>query len=488
MKRLYSAVLLTVLFLPCTYSYDFKVANANGVELAYTKLADSVSVAFTYDTPSYPNRNGFNYNSMNSVDTLQIPNSVEYNGRYYLVSSLYARSCSFMSPNIKSISIPASVQNIEYVVDKDIRAGRATFYNNQVEDISVNEDNSFFCSIDGLLYTKDKKTLIAYPTARVQDSIYLPEGIESIAGSALSSQSQVGLCNTRYIELPLSLRKISQYAIEVDSMQHIVVKDNVDTLTYLAIYSVNLTHVTLGKGVKEVGSSFIDSDAEAPVDVYCRATIPPTWNNEYNNTFLPRAILQNGHLYVPQKSMALYRQAEGWSQFQHILPIEPPIVTESNSATISWVQNFSATGYQWHLYSDEEHMQLVMTLTFDERGYLTNIILGDIAAAPNNRHMMNNTEDNDDTERRFAEYYSFTISSLNPATQYYFVRQSFHGDEVIDEEQGTFNTLPATPTNLEQANDEDTSRPTKSLHGGQVLIHRDGTDYDLKGRKMELRE
>ena len=123
-----------------------------------------------------------------------------------------------------------------------------------------------------------------------------------------------------------------------------------------------------------------------------------------------------------------------------------------------WVQNFSATGYVWTLYSDESHTDMVMSLTFNEKGYLTDIILGSLAPshvyeanAPMMRISAADGDDTGDSERRFAEYYSFTIKSLTPNTKYYYTRQTLADDEVIDEEQGSFATLPDTGTGTQQS-------------------------------------
>jgi sugar/nucleoside kinase (ribokinase family) len=42
---------------------------------------------------------------------------------------------------------------------------------------------------------------------------------------------------------------------------------------------------------------------------------------------------------------------------------------------VSWVQNFSATGYVWTLYTDEAKTQRFMSLAFDANGHLTHIDL-----------------------------------------------------------------------------------------------------------------
>ncbi|MBQ9339086.1 MAG: hypothetical protein IJS13_01990, partial [Paludibacteraceae bacterium] len=143
----------------------------------------------------------------------------------------------------------------------------------------------------------------------------------------------------------------------------------------------------------------------------------------------------------------------------------------------------------------EEHTELVMSLIFDERGYLTELILGTgmpSQAAEHNRALapQRSTESNDEedgNERRFAEYYSFTIRSLSPNRQYYYVRQSLAGEEVIDEEHGSFETLTDTETGLDGSivPYDERIHSDKQLREGQMLIIApDGKTYTPDGKGL----
>jgi len=142
---------------------------------------------------------------------------------------------------------------------------------------------------------------------------------------------------------------------------------------------------------------------------------------------------------------------------------------------VSWVQNFSATGYVWTLYTEEAHTQRFMTLTFDANGHLTGI---DLAANQAPAHMPAMYDEDGVEPANFAEYYSFTITGLAANTTYYFVRQSMNGTDVIDEETGTFETLPAaealeTPASATAAK--------KLLRNGIILIKQGSKTFTLQG-------
>ena len=460
-------LVLFVIFTPLTFAYDFKIANEDGVELCYNILADSISVELT--------KQGIKYDYL-TCDTLYIPEKVIYNNKEYTVIKLGESVFRNITPIVRTLIIPKTIKDIRYDgAGLTQQIGKMTFVENNLENIIVSEANPRFMSKDGLLYTHNGDTLIAYPTRNKRDTVLLDEGIIYIAPGAMELS-----LNVRHLELPLSLKKIGAFALaDMDSLRHLVIKDNVDTLNDRSIACYNLTRLTLGNGLKYV-ENFVETDSV--LQIYCRATTPPATRS--NNTSLFNHIPSESILYVPAKSISTYRNTAGWNNIQNILPIEPPIVETADGAIVSWVQNFSATGYVWHLYKDEAHTQLVMSLTFDSNGHLTHIDLGNLSAAPSRMQTMLNDDDDDEPQQRFAEYYSFTISSLQPNTTYYYSRQSLAGEEVIDEEQGSFKTLTDQSTRLDNAQ-QNNAKTTKDLRDGQLIITApSGKQYTPSGAEV----
>ena len=154
-------------------------------------------------------------------------------------------------------------------------------------------------------------------------------------------------------------------------------------------------------------------------------------------------------------------------------------MTGVDTASVSWVQNFSATGYVWTLYTDEAKTQRFMSLTFDANGHLTHI---DINSSHMPERMPALYNEDGEEEKRFAEYYSFTISGLSPETRYYYTRQSMNGTTVIDEETGSFKTLSNDPTGIK--NNGFSSEPQKIIKDGRVLI-RNGKTYTATGAEIK---
>ncbi len=53
-----------------------------------------------------------------------------------------------------------------------------------LESIKVDPENDSYCDIDGVLFTKDKKKLVAFPEGRLGDVYTVPEGTEIIGENA----------------------------------------------------------------------------------------------------------------------------------------------------------------------------------------------------------------------------------------------------------------------------------------------------------------
>ena len=195
----------------------------------------------------------------------------------------------------------------------------------------------------------------------------------------------------------------------------------------------------------------------------------------------------SSYLFVPRNSIKSYQTAAVWSICSNILPIEPPVVSTEEGVTISWVQSFSATGYVWYLYKDEAHTQLAMSLAFDKDGRLLEIVLN--SPAPQRVEAEDVEEGNNEAER-FAEYFSFTIKNLSANTNYYYLRQTLCQGEVIETEEGTFNTTPDTPTAIQDPTPslpamEAQDKVTKILQDGTIFLLRNGKRYGICGEEHQ---
>lgn len=337
----------------------------------------------------------------------------------------------------------------------------------RLQNWAVDNRNKTLLSVDGVLYSRDRDTLIAFPPLR-NGSFRVPQRVECITSYAFSF---IDLDTLTLPDKDIILKDFAIY--HARKMRAFRYSDFVARIEGNVISADSLEEITFGSGLEYIGGSMLPNTTVLK-KVTCRAVTPPaTGFNNFDNT-------ERMALHVPRNSIKLYHQARGWKNFYTIEPIEPPVIAGIDTAEISWVSNAEATSYTLTIYTDEAKTQRFMSLTFDANGHLTHIDL-------NSGHMPARMpalyHEDGEEEKRFAEYYSFTISGLSPETKYYYTRQSMKGTEVIDEETGSFETQSNEPTGIK--NNGLSSEPQKMIKDGRVLIRNGKETYGLMGDCVE---
>lgn len=103
----------------------------------------------------------------------------------YLVTNL-ARQLFYSRAGITSVSIPASVTYFGSNVE-DNMWDYVFSYCYDLTSISVDENNPVFCSVDGVLYSKDRSILINYPCAKPDQEYQVPATVENLCCTSFAS-------------------------------------------------------------------------------------------------------------------------------------------------------------------------------------------------------------------------------------------------------------------------------------------------------------
>lgn len=134
------------------------------------------------------------------------------------ISSIGAHAFSYCS-SLKKIEFPASLTEIE---------GELFYDCNNLESIFVDFDNPKFLSVNGVLYTKDHKKIVAYPNAKGKDYKII-EGTEYIEN--FTFKSCVDLENLR---LPQSIRVIGDNVFYgCDRLKNVIIPDGLKKIGIL---------------------------------------------------------------------------------------------------------------------------------------------------------------------------------------------------------------------------------------------------------------
>ena len=140
---------------------------------------------------------------------------------------------------VRSVTIPRKVEdipkNLFYIFDK-------------AESFNVDEKSPNFKSIDGVLFSKDGKRLIAYPAAK-QGSLYtVPEGVETIGERAFAN-----CISLQAINLPDSIRRIERYSFSGSGLKQFVQPKNQKRICAGTFeFCLDLDTVKLKEGLKVI--------------------------------------------------------------------------------------------------------------------------------------------------------------------------------------------------------------------------------------------
>ena len=194
-----------------------------------------------------------------SLTSIEIPSSVTSIGSeaFYYCSSLTSINIPEGVTNIgsrvfcgcsslTSIEIPSSVTSI----------GDGAFSEcSSLTSISVDENNKNYSSENGVLFNKEKTSLICYPTGKKDTTYKIPSRVTSIGDCAFE-----GCSSLTSIEIPEGVTSIGSYAFSgCSSLTSIEIPEGV---TIIGIYAFSgcssLTSINIPEGITSIrGSAFI---------------------------------------------------------------------------------------------------------------------------------------------------------------------------------------------------------------------------------------
>ncbi len=180
-----------------------------------------------------------------SLTDITIPNSVTSIGEY-----------AFMGcEGLTDVTIPSGVTNIGNFAFNDCYG---------LVSITVDNQNKYYCSIDGNLFDKSKKTLIQYAAGK-QDSQYtIPNGVTRIEETAFERCKS--LIN---VTIPDSVTDIGNSAfIGCEGLTSVTIPNGVTIIGNKLFASCSsLTSVTMSNGVTDIGDNAFDG-CDSLTDVY----------------------------------------------------------------------------------------------------------------------------------------------------------------------------------------------------------------------------
>ncbi|GHU39933.1 hypothetical protein FACS1894190_06130 [Spirochaetia bacterium] len=181
-----------------------------------------------------------------SLTSITIPNSVTSIG-----------GSAFDWAGLTSVNIPDSVTTV----------GNGFEQCDALTSITVDSGNSYYKSIDGVLFNKTDTTLIRYPSAKTGSTYTIPNSVTSISGYAFSRCTSLtsvtipdsvtsidysafsGCYGLTSVTIPNSVTTIGTTAFRSCSLTSIIIPNSVTSIGIGAFEGTSLTSVTIGSGV-----------------------------------------------------------------------------------------------------------------------------------------------------------------------------------------------------------------------------------------------
>jgi len=230
----------------------------------------------------------------------------------------------------------------------------------RIKEFSISENNSCYATIDGVLFSKDKATLIHYPCKKTTTSYVIPNGVISIGKCAFcrcteiesitmpNSVTEIGWCAFCGCEklnaitigngvtsigcnafegcTGLTSVTISNSVISIGSgafcactgLTSITIPNSVESIGDGAFGCKQLTAIIIGNSVASIGWYAFCCCSELK-EIHSNNPIPPICEQEVVFSDIDKASCK---LYVPVGSYDAYSKAEGWKEFKSIIEID----------------------------------------------------------------------------------------------------------------------------------------------------------------------
>lgn len=194
-----------------------------------------------------------------NLKAIVIPNSVS------VIEHMAFWGCSSLS----NVKMPESLSIIEsnvfygcinlrdFIVEKNVKEIADNAFDNctSLQRYNVNSENTSFCSDNGILYTKDFKTLKRCPLALFSDILILPDEVDTIAPHAFD-----GCINIKQFKLPKTLTNIGISAFKNCKMASIELSNNITSIGYMSFWGCDeLQTFAFPEGIKNISGSILYS-------------------------------------------------------------------------------------------------------------------------------------------------------------------------------------------------------------------------------------
>ena len=188
------------------------------------------------------------------ITSIKLPDTVETIGDH----------CFGYCYNLTELALPKNLKNLD----------RTALSYAGISKLTISEENQYFKIVDGVLFSKDGKTLCYYPRYDEREEYTVPIGTEIIGDYSISSdylkkitlpEGLIKLGEGAFsgaifdsIKLPESLTEIGAYAFNSCYIKYLYIPKAVKKIGYYAFNYSQIEYITISKGVKEIENDIFD--------------------------------------------------------------------------------------------------------------------------------------------------------------------------------------------------------------------------------------
>ncbi len=187
--------------------------------------------------------------------------------------------------NLVTVSLPSTLTYI---------SGWAFFKNYSLEEINIAETNTTYKSIDGILFTEDEKTLVAYPMNKACEEYTIPASVTTIGENVFPQCGAVdkvivpdtvttlgelafAYSQIKTVEIGNGVTEIPRQCFFYSNVEKVIISDSVETITQYAFSSTNyLNTLIIGSGVETIDKQVLNNTFELTT-IHYKGT-QETWN------------------------------------------------------------------------------------------------------------------------------------------------------------------------------------------------------------------
>ena len=240
---------------------------------------------------------------------------------------IFIDSQAFQRTGITSISLPASLLAIQ----------PSAFYESEIENISVSSSSVTYDSVDGVLFSKDHKTLVIYPAGRASIEYVVPANTEIIGDWAFNSSTQL-----QSIILPNTINQIGEYAFhKCSSLASINIPSSVSVIQKYTFAQTGFTSFSIPNNITSIGPSAF-SNCSSLTSV----TVPPSVTSLVKDTFRFCSNLETA--YVPNTTTVA---SLAFPTTTNIIRYDPEVSITSNQSDVSIL---TGSNFSYNVITDPE--------------------------------------------------------------------------------------------------------------------------------------